>query len=239
MGIDAGTELTRFVIMDERKKVINKCSVSSEGDALKKARPILFCTLEDSAMILGVGITGSRRYNLSMRADSVVSDIIALAAAGRDYMENVKSVIDMTGSLLKIIRVGENGIDDFCSLKFEKISKIPLLHLSSPSLLLGDSKQYAAIKKALGSEPTMAENPEYFSAVGACLSAKEKIDSRNAPDYTGSIKGDELNFKTINCNGCESHCAVSALMFNGQIKATFGALCGNPHIYNNLQLKKI
>lgn len=240
LGIDASRKFTRLMLIDDTLKIISRCKIDVAESIAEAQKKLLFKNLEDFAVVLGIGVTGARRYSLPFKTDTALSETFAIALAGRKFFPNAETIIFSGAEKYQVIIIGENNnIEDFCSVKKNDCAVLKKMKLGEPALLLGSEEEKKSLSRYIGNIKRYKESKEFFPCFGACLAARNSVGKRISADYTDKGSASEFSFKTLNCNACEKHCVVNALVYNGQIKATFGAECNNPKVYDNIYLKKI
>jgi len=117
LGIDVGSVSTKFVLVDEKEKVLFHSYFKTQGrpiEAIKKGLKELegFIKRHNPKIeIAGVGTTGSARYlaGVIVGADLIKNEITAHAKGVVKFVPNVRTVIEIGGQDSKII-ILENGV---------------------------------------------------------------------------------------------------------------------------------
>jgi len=117
LGIDVGSVSTKFVLVDEKEKVLFHSYFKTQGrpiEAIKKGLRELegFIKRHNPKIeIAGVGTTGSARYlaGVIVGADLIKNEITAHAKGVVKFVPNVRTVIEIGGQDSKII-ILENGV---------------------------------------------------------------------------------------------------------------------------------
>ena len=128
LGVDAGAEKNIVTLLDERKCLFSSCALSADEKILPAVRKRLLNVCSDSVTIRAVGITGDKRYDIKVRADSIISDVVALNIAAEQYHKNAYTTVfvDKRADRAKIIFT-KNGkmkdfitVDNYSALKLKK-----------------------------------------------------------------------------------------------------------------------
>ncbi len=118
LGVDVGSISTNLVIIDEKKNVLAKRYLMTEGrplEAVKRGLAEIGEELGDKIEILGAGTTGSGRYLTAdfLGADIVRNEITAQAQAAISIDPSVDTVFEIGGQDSKYISIDNGVIVDF------------------------------------------------------------------------------------------------------------------------------
>ncbi|GAB6086539.1 acyl-CoA dehydratase activase [Alkaliphilus crotonatoxidans] len=118
LGIDVGSVSTNVVLMDEDKEIMAKVYTKTQGkpiDAIKRGLMEAQADLKEELRVMGVGTTGSGRHLAAMivGADVVKNEITAHGIAALNYVEGVRTIIEIGGQDSKIILLKDGIINDF------------------------------------------------------------------------------------------------------------------------------
>ena len=111
LGIDSGSTTTKFVLLDEEKRILDAFYAPNEGAPLDVARKALL-ELRDryraagaKLEILGVGTTGygEQLFANALSAECHVVETVAHARAAAEYVPNATFVLDIGGQDMKAI----------------------------------------------------------------------------------------------------------------------------------------
>ena len=111
LGIDSGSTTTKFVLLDEEKRILDAFYAPNEGAPLDVARKALL-ELRDRYQaagarleILGVGTTGygEQLFANALSAECHVVETVAHARAAAEYVPNATFVLDIGGQDMKAI----------------------------------------------------------------------------------------------------------------------------------------
>ncbi len=205
LGIECG-KLTSCVLINENKKVC-AAALSRKNDAdeaVKECLNIISSKMSEPFAILGIGICGKNRMDVSRQSEIRLNSLFALCRSaehcGMNYIVTKNTVIKTSGGVPS---------DIFCIGEWR-----------------GDFPQ-----KSLRITP---RNKKFYASLGAALAAMKTVYNNNAALFKDNSFSQNMQFKTLNCNGCKEHCVLSALIFNNEIKACFGAKCGKSDIIKQL-----
>ncbi|MGI5891798.1 MAG: acyl-CoA dehydratase activase [Bacillota bacterium] len=118
LGIDVGSVSTNVVVMDEDKEIIEKIYIKTQGkpiDAIQRGLKEIKSTIKEDLKVKGVGTTGSGRQLAAMivGGDVVKNEITAHGVAALNFVDDVKTIIEIGGQDSKIILLRDNIISDF------------------------------------------------------------------------------------------------------------------------------
>lgn len=118
LGIDVGSVSTNIVLMDENKEIIEKIYTKTQGkpiDAIQRGLKEIKSNIKEEIKVKGVGTTGSGRHLASMivGGDVVKNEITAHGVAALNFVDGVKTIIEIGGQDSKIILLRDNIISDF------------------------------------------------------------------------------------------------------------------------------
>ncbi|SNR99868.1 CoA-substrate-specific enzyme activase, putative [Anaerovirgula multivorans] len=118
LGIDVGSVSTNIVLMDENNEIIDKIYTKTQGkpiDAIQRGLKEIKSNIEEEIKVKGVGTTGSGRHLASMivGGDVVKNEITAHGVAALNFVDGVKTIIEIGGQDSKIILLRDNIISDF------------------------------------------------------------------------------------------------------------------------------
>lgn len=118
LGIDVGSVSTSVVLMDEDKEIIGKVYTGTNGrpiDAVQRALKEVKLQVDEVPNIKGVGTTGSGRNLAAMivGADVVKNEITAHGIAALNFVDGVRTILEIGGQDSKIILLKNGIINDF------------------------------------------------------------------------------------------------------------------------------
>lgn len=118
LGIDVGSVSTSVVLMDEDKEIIGKVYTGTNGkpiDAVQRALKEVKLQVDEVPNIKGVGTTGSGRNLAAMivGADVVKNEITAHGIAALNFVDGVRTILEIGGQDSKIILLENGIINDF------------------------------------------------------------------------------------------------------------------------------
>lgn len=118
LGIDVGSVSTNAVLMDENKEILAKVYIRTNGkpiDAVQRALKEIKTKIEDDINVRAVGTTGSGRNLAAMivGADVVKNEITAHGIAALNFVEGVRTILEIGGQDSKIILLKDGIISDF------------------------------------------------------------------------------------------------------------------------------
>ncbi len=205
LGIECDKS-TSCVLINENKKIC-AAALSRKApadDALRECMNKISSNMTDPFAILGIGICGKRRMDVSRKSEIRLHSLFALCKSaeyiGMNYIITKNTVIQTFGGVPS---------DIFSSGEWR-----------------GDFPQ-----KSLN---ITSHNKKFYASLGAALAAMKTVYNNNAALFKDHSFSQNIQFKTLNCNGCKEHCVLSALIFNNEIKACFGAKCGKADIIKRL-----
>ena len=206
LGIEFNSS-SKGILIDEDKRITASAEV--RGISPNKAFRLIMKRLEsfigDSFIIAGIGVCGKRRMQFTLNHEVNINSSFALSMAA--FCCGCEYYYDG-----KLLVKNKSGITcDF----FERDEGFGVR--PDNSLIITD------------------KNRSSYAAFGAALAAHKKFSDRNMIKYSASqFLGGSLSFRTVNCNGCKEHCVLSALMYNNDIKACFGAKCSRDNIAEHI-----
>src|SRR5690554_2933240 len=117
LGIDVGSVSSNFILMDDKKNIIEKVYLKTMGKPIEVIQKGLekIKTVKNDKKISGVGTTGSGRLLAStiVGADIVKNEITAHAVASMLINPDVQTVIEIGGQDSKIITIRNGIVIDF------------------------------------------------------------------------------------------------------------------------------
>lgn len=118
LGIDVGSVSTSIVLMDENKDIMAKVYIGTNGkpiEAIQKALKEIKLQVNEKLNIKGVGTTGSGRNLAAMivGADIVKNEITAHGIAALNFVDGVRTILEIGGQDSKIILLKDGIISDF------------------------------------------------------------------------------------------------------------------------------
>lgn len=117
LGIDVGSVSTDFVVMDEKKVILDQLYLKTKGNPIEAVKDGL-CKLGrkyKNDEICGVGVTGSGRTLAAAvaGADVVKNEITAHGVASATFDPEIRTIIEIGGQDSKIILLNDGVITDF------------------------------------------------------------------------------------------------------------------------------
>lgn len=118
LGVDLGSVSTNIVLMNEEKEIVGKAYVKTQGkpiEAIQEGLGKIKSKICGNINVKGVGTTGSGRYLASMivGGDVIKNEITAHGIAALNFVDGVKTIIEIGGQDSKIILLRNNIISDF------------------------------------------------------------------------------------------------------------------------------
>lgn len=118
LGIDVGSVSTNVVLMDEDKNIIAKVYTQTQGkpiEAVKRGMKDVKGQVKEELRVRGVGTTGSGRHLAAMMvgADVIKNEITAHGIAAINFVDGVKTILEIGGQDSKIILLRDGIISDF------------------------------------------------------------------------------------------------------------------------------
>ena len=118
LGIDAGSNTTKFVLIDEEENVIDSFYSPNKGEPLKVIKQGLldiFNKYNDAGIKLDVAALGTTGYgellfDKALGADFHTVETVAHAAAAQKYVPGVTFILDIGGQDMKAISISNNII---------------------------------------------------------------------------------------------------------------------------------
>jgi predicted CoA-substrate-specific enzyme activase len=117
LGIDAGSTTTKFVLMDERERIIDRFYSNNNGDPLNVIRTALLGlheTYGKNLRIIAVGTTGygEQLFFKALSADFHTVETVAHAASARKYVPGASFILDIGGQDMKAITIARDVVTD-------------------------------------------------------------------------------------------------------------------------------
>ncbi len=120
LGIDSGSTTTKFVLMDERGRVVDQFYASNEGEPLDIAKAALVALRQRYAdagiklSILGCGTTGygETLFAKAFHADLHVVETVAHARAATKFVPDASFILDIGGQDMKAIWLDRGVVTD-------------------------------------------------------------------------------------------------------------------------------
>ncbi len=118
LGIDIGSVSTGVVLMGENREIMGRVYTGTNGkpiDAVQRALKEIKLQANEELNIKGVGTTGSGRNLASMivGADVVKNEITAHGIAALNFVDGVRTILEIGGQDSKIILLKDGIIRDF------------------------------------------------------------------------------------------------------------------------------
>lgn len=118
LGIDVGSVSTNVVLMDDNKKIISKIYIRTNGkpiDAVQRGLKEIKSKIKEDINVKAVGTTGSGRYLAStiVGSDVVKNEITAHGIAALNFVDGVRTILEIGGQDSKIILLKDGIINDF------------------------------------------------------------------------------------------------------------------------------
>ncbi len=118
LGIDVGSVSTGIVLMDANKDIMAKVYIGTNGkpiEAIQKALKEIKLQVNEKLNVKGVGTTGSGRNLAAMivGADIVKNEITAHGIAALNFVDGVRTILEIGGQDSKIILFKDGIISDF------------------------------------------------------------------------------------------------------------------------------
>ncbi|GHT67639.1 2-hydroxyglutaryl-CoA dehydratase [Spirochaetia bacterium] len=116
LGIDAGSTTTKFVLLDENEKVVDRFYSSNKGEPLmviKSALLDMYKKYEDLGITLDVAAVGTTGYGELLFAKAIGADYhtvetVAHAAAAQKYIPEASFILDIGGQDMKAITISND-----------------------------------------------------------------------------------------------------------------------------------
>lgn len=117
LGVDIGSVSSNFVLLDEKKRVLNKAYIRTRGNPIKALKQG-FQSISQSlkkVKITALGTTGSGRHLAAvlLGADVVKNEITSHAVAAITAFPKIKTIIEIGGQDSKIILLKDGIVNDF------------------------------------------------------------------------------------------------------------------------------
>ena len=118
LGIDVGSVSTSVVLKDESENIMAKVYIGTDGkpiEAVQKALKEIKLKTSEKFNVKGVGTTGSGRNLAAMivGADVVKNEITAHGIAALNFVDGVRTILEIGGQDSKIILLKNGIISDF------------------------------------------------------------------------------------------------------------------------------
>ncbi|QUH24707.1 acyl-CoA dehydratase activase [Serpentinicella alkaliphila] len=118
LGIDVGSVSTNVVLMDDNNNIMGKVYTKTQGkpiDAIQRGMKEIKTAIKEEIKVKGVGTTGSGRQLAAMivGADVVKNEITAHGIAALNFVDGVRTILEIGGQDSKIILLKNNVISDF------------------------------------------------------------------------------------------------------------------------------
>lgn len=118
LGIDVGSVSTNVVLMDDNNNILAKVYTKTQGkpiDAIQRGMKEIKSSIREDIKVRGVGTTGSGRHLASMivGADIVKNEITAHGIAALNFVDGVRTILEIGGQDSKIILLKNKVISDF------------------------------------------------------------------------------------------------------------------------------
>ncbi len=118
LGVDVGSVSTNFIIVDDRKEIIAKLYLRTQGQPIKMIKDGLATikeSMQEGYRISGAGTTGSGRQlaALILGADIAKNEITSHAIAALSCCHDVRTVFEIGGQDSKIIIIRDGLVYDF------------------------------------------------------------------------------------------------------------------------------
>ncbi|MCC5909131.1 MAG: 2-hydroxyglutaryl-CoA dehydratase [Clostridiaceae bacterium] len=118
LGIDVGSVSTNIVLMNDDKEILGKIYTKTQGrpiEAIQRGLKEIKKEVNEEIKVKGVGATGSGRNLASMivGGDVVKNEITAHGIAALNFVDGVKTIIEIGGQDSKIILLRDGIISDF------------------------------------------------------------------------------------------------------------------------------
>ncbi len=120
VGVDAGSTTSKFVLLDEEERVIDRFYAHNHGDPIRVIRDGLLEMRDKYAAqgvtlrVLGLGVTGygERLLGCALGADHHTVETVAHAAAAQHVQPDVSFILDIGGQDMKAIWVHDGVVTD-------------------------------------------------------------------------------------------------------------------------------
>lgn len=123
-GIDIGSTTTKTVIMDQKSQIVAKSIIPTGINMKKTSEESLALALDSTKIsreeIKKITATGYGR-NIAAYKDVVIPEILAIAQGSSYYSKGAKTILDIGGQDMKVVKVGEKGnivkfvMNDICA----------------------------------------------------------------------------------------------------------------------------
>ena len=117
LGVDVGSVSTNIVLVDEDNEVIYKTYLRTQGKPIEILQKGLreMKSKVGQITIKGVGTTGSGRHlaSIILGADIVKNEITSHAVAAINYIDDVRTILEIGGQDSKIIIIRDGIVTDF------------------------------------------------------------------------------------------------------------------------------
>ncbi len=118
LGVDVGSMSTKFALLDEGRRLLEKIYLLTQGKPIEMIqqglKQIRHC-LNDGLHIASVGTTGSARYlaGILLGADLIKNEITSHAVATLHSYPAVRTIIEIGGQDSKLIIIRDGVVTDF------------------------------------------------------------------------------------------------------------------------------
>jgi len=118
LGIDIGSTTTKYALINEKKEIIHKCYVPTQGKPIETTQRLLTSLFEQigtQTEIAGVATTGSGRNVVGdfLNADLVIDEITAHARGAVEFDPDVDTIFEIGGQDSKYISISNARPLDF------------------------------------------------------------------------------------------------------------------------------
>ncbi|MDR5658677.1 acyl-CoA dehydratase activase [Serpentinicella sp. ANB-PHB4] len=118
LGIDVGSVSTNVVLMDDEHEILGKVYTKTQGrpiDAIQRGLKEVKENIKEDIKVRGVGTTGSGRQlaSIIVGADVVKNEITAHGIAALNFVDGVRTILEIGGQDSKIILLKNGVISDF------------------------------------------------------------------------------------------------------------------------------
>jgi predicted CoA-substrate-specific enzyme activase len=234
LGVDVGSISTNLVAIDEKKNVLAKRYLMTEGrplEAVKRGLDEISAEIGDVVEIIGVGTTGSGRYLTAdfIGADLVRNEITAQAEAAIAIDPEVDTIFEIGGQDSKYISIDNGVIVDFEMNKACAAGTGSFLEEQSEKLGISIKDEFSKLALSAANPTKMGERCTVFieSDVTHHQQTGSKTDDIVAGlcysivlNYLNKVVGDRRVGNRIFFQG--------GTAFNKGVVAAFERVCGKP-----------
>ncbi len=110
LGLDFGKVFTKGVVVDRNNNIVKKWFIRHQGEVKNSLKQITDEISSENIRVFTCGITGS--FSDLFLNDGIIEkidDVHALITAGNYFAPSVRNIINIGGSSLMLIELGENG----------------------------------------------------------------------------------------------------------------------------------